>query len=101
MFQAAGLFACRLPLEDEGMLFFKSRYESEMDQIINKMEMNLSNNYKDNAQSDLRDLIEVYTEYKDKGLLKEKVASKYEDIIETYKVRLKGYAHKDQKPFWT
>ena len=81
--------------------FFKSRYETELDGIVNKMVMNLSNNYKDNAQSDLRDLIEVFTEYKEKGVLKDKTIAQYEDIIETYKVKLKGYAHKDQKPFWT
>ena len=98
---AAGLLSLPYVVGGEMMLFFKSRYEAEMDQIVNKMEMNLSNNYKDNAQSDLRDLIEVFTEYKDKGVLKEKAVAKYEDIIETYKVRLKGYAHKDQKPFWT
>ena len=80
---------------------FKSRYETELDGIVNKMVMNLSNNYKDNAQSDLRDLIEVFTEYKEKGVLKDKIIAQYEDIIETYKVKLKGYAHKDQKPFWT
>ena len=80
---------------------FKSRYENEMDRIVNKMVMNLSNNYKDNAQSDLKDLIETYEEFKAQGVLKEKTLKKYEDIIETYKERLKGYGHKDQKPYWT
>ena len=83
------------------MLFFKSRYETELDGIVNKMAMNLSNNYKDNAQSDLKDLTELVAEYKEKGLLKEKAVAKYEDIIATYGERMKGYAHKDQKPYWT
>ncbi len=60
----------------------------------------MSNNYKDNAQDNFRHLEETFKEYKSENRLKEKIASKYEKIIEEYRERLKGYTHKDQKPFW-
>ena len=37
------------------------------DGLIRKMEMNLSNNYKDNAQSDLKKLEETLAEMKGSG----------------------------------
>ncbi len=83
------------------MGLFKSRYETVLDGIVNKMDMNMSNNYKDNAQADLKDLMETFAEYKERGVLKEKAVKKYEDIIAGYETRLKGFTHKDQKPYWT
>ncbi len=83
------------------MGLFKSRYERELDAIIFKIDMNMSNNYKDNAQMDLQDLEETFKEFCDQGKLKEKTRQKYESILETYKIKLKGYTHKDQKPYWT
>ena len=83
-----------------GLLNFKSSAEKQLDGLIQKMEMNLSNNYKDNAQSDLKKLEETLAEMKAAGTLKEAVQAKYESIMETYRQRLKGYSHKDQKPYW-
>ncbi|MCR4641205.1 MAG: hypothetical protein K5697_04140 [Lachnospiraceae bacterium] len=83
-----------------GLFNFKSSAEKQLDGLIQKMEMNLSNNYKDNAQSDLKKLEETLAEMKATGTLKETVQAKYESIMETYRQRLKGYSHKDQKPYW-
>jgi len=83
------------------MGLFKSRYERELDAIIFKIDMNMSNNYKDNAQMDLQDLEGTFKELCDQGKLKEKTRQKYESILETYRIKLKGYTHKDQKPYWT
>ena len=47
------------------MGLFKSKAEKELDSIIQKIDMNMSNSYKDNAQE-----------------------------------KMKGYSHKDQKPYW-
>ncbi len=79
---------------------FKSSAEKQLDGLIQKMEMNLSNNYKDNAQSDLKKLEETLAEMKAAGTLKEAVQAKYESVMENYRQRLKGYSHKDQKPYW-
>ena len=83
-----------------GLFNFKSSAEKQLDGLIQKMEMNLSNNYKDNAQSDLKKLEETLAEMKAAGTLKEAVQAKYETIMENYRQRLKGYSHKDQKPYW-
>ena len=38
------------------MGLFKSKEEKELDNIIQRLEMDMSNNYKDNAQDDLKEL---------------------------------------------
>ena len=38
------------------MGLFKSKTEKELDAIIQRLNMNMSNNYKDNAQDDLKEL---------------------------------------------
>ena len=82
------------------MGLFKSKTEKELDSLIQRMEMNLSNNYKDNAQDNLKDF-EAALEYaNDKGSIKGSTLSKYEGILTTYREKLKGYSHKDQKPYW-
>ena len=83
------------------MGLFKSRAEKELDGIIQRLAMNMSNNYKDNAQSDLKELEAAFIALRDGGSLKEKVISKYESVIGSYREKMKGYSHKDQKPYWT
>lgn len=83
------------------MSFFKSKYQRQLDAIIGAIEMNMSNNYKDAAQMDLRKLEETFAEFVKEGNLKEKEIAFYEGVLATYKTKLKGYSHKDQKPYWT
>lgn len=35
------------------------------------------------------------------GILKPESMKKYETILSEYQSKLKGYTHKDQKPYWT
>ena len=83
------------------MGLFKSRYARELDTVISRIEMNMANNYKDNAQSDLKELEEAFAKYTEEGLLKPKEIPVYEARLKAYRERLKGYSHKDQKPYWT
>lgn len=83
------------------MCLFKSRYEMELDMIIDKINMNMSNNYKDNAQSDLRDFEKRFEELQEQGALKPKAVARYDSLLGIYREKLKGYTHKDQKPYWT
>ena len=80
---------------------FKNKYERKLDEILDEMNMNMSNNYKDNAQKNLEEFESALTRYVDAGYLKEKSRIKYEDMLTSLKERLKGYSHKDQKPYWT
>ena len=61
----------------------------------------MSNNYKDNAQKNLDEYESALERFSERGDLKEKSQKKYEDILISLKERLKGYSHKDQKPYWT
>ncbi len=85
----------------QDMVLFKSRYEKELDALMTKIDMNMSNNYKDNAQADFQELESRLTEMKEQGLLKEKSRVYYENRVSDYREKLKGYTHKDQKPYWT
>ncbi len=82
------------------MGLFKSKAEKELDAIIQRLEMNMSNNYKDNAQDDLKELEIKYNELLSLGKIKDKTLSRYQAILDGYKEKLKGYSHKDQKPYW-
>ncbi len=85
----------------QDMVLFKSRYEKELDALMTKIDMNMSNNYKDNTQADFQELESRLTEMKEQGLLKEKSRVYYENRVSDYREKLKGYTHKDQKPYWT
>ena len=82
------------------MGLFKSKSEKELDGIIQRLEMNMSNNYKDNAQDNLKELEAALNTMKSNGNLKAAIAAKYDNILSEYKNKMKGYSHKDQKPYW-
>lgn len=82
------------------MGLFKSKAEKELDSIIQRLEMDMANNYKDNAQDDLKELITAFDGMRSSGSMKPNVLSRYEAIIDGYKEKMKGYSHKDQKPYW-
>lgn len=83
------------------MFLFKSKAEKELDELIKRINMNMSNNYKDAAQSNLSDFEAKLKTLEESGKLSESVKNKYEKILADYKERMKGYTHKDQKPYWT
>ena len=83
------------------MGLFKSAKEKELDAIIQRIEVNMQNNYKDNAQDALRELEQTLTVMKNDSSMKSSVIEKYDGILEMYKAKMKGYTHKDQKPYWT
>ena len=85
----------------EKMGLFKSAKERELDTIIQRIEMNMSNNYKDSAQSAFKEMEAALTAMKNDGKTKPAVIEKYESILGIYREKLKGYTHKDQKPYWT
>jgi hypothetical protein len=80
---------------------FKNKYEKKLDEILMEMQMNMSNNYKDNAQKNLEEFESALTRFTEQGRIKDKSREKYENTLQSFKERLKGYTHKDQKPYWT
>ena len=82
------------------MGLFKSKYEKELDGLIAEIDMNMNNNYKDNAQAALRKFETALDEMSDKGQLNEKAINIYRKQLNVYKEKLKGYTHKDQLKNW-
>lgn len=82
------------------MGLFKSGNEKELERLTSRLEMDMANNYKDNAQADFCELEELYNQLKENSELKAKTCDKYERLIDIYKDKLKGYTHKEQKPEW-
>ena len=80
---------------------FKNKYEKKLDEILEEMQMNMSNNYKDNAQKNLEEFESALNRFTEAGHLKEKSQKNYSEMLTSFKERLKGYSHKDQKPYWT
>lgn len=82
-------------------LFFKSKEENRLDILLEKIKMNMQNNYKDAAHKSLGDYESQLEAYKTTGALKEKVIPHYQEMLDMYKQQLQGYSHNDQKPYWT
>ena len=81
--------------------FIKSMGKNkQLEAAIAKLQMNMSNNYKDAAQANYKDLMDLYAEFDSKGVLSDKQKSYYGEVIEDYSIKMKDYTHKDQKPYW-
>lgn len=72
----------------------------ELDDIISQIHMNLGNNYKDEAQRELKKLTGIFGEMKGKGELNEKQLQVYGQELTALTERMEGFTHKDQKPYW-
>ena len=83
------------------MGLFKSQTERELDAVILKLQSNVSNNYKDAAQENFKAFEEMFAKVQESGALKPKRMAYYRQILDTYRLRLKEFTHKDQKPYWT
>lgn len=79
----------------------KQKATKELDRVIAEIEMNMQNNYKDAAQAALREFDEKLCEIWESGCLSEAQKAAYTSKLDGYKVKLKSYSHKDQKPYWT
>lgn len=80
--------------------FKKAGAVKELDRIIAELNMNMQNNYKDAAQEALHELEQKLSEMTEENALSEKQKASYTSILDEYKVRLKSYSHKEQRPFW-
>lgn len=64
-----------------------------LDAIIQKIEMDASNNYKDAAQAGLRELEAA-------GKVSGRQKEYYEERLSAFQERMKNFTHKDQKATW-
>lgn len=85
--------------------FFKNKGKStgknkQLDEIVQSIQMNQSNNYKDAAQQGLKEFEKLFGELKSAGKLTEKQLAYYEEKLKAFKEEMKEFTHKDQKPYW-
>ncbi len=73
----------------------------QLDEKLQRIQMNFENNYKDAAQLNLREFEALLTELSEKGKLSEAQRNYYHDKLSEYNSRMKNFTHKDQKPTWT
>ena len=72
----------------------------ELETIVQEIDSNIANNYKDAAQEAFVLLEQKFQELSDKGRLKDKQIAEYQNKIAAYQETLRGFSHKDQKPYW-
>lgn len=72
----------------------------QLEEIIQRIQMNVENNYKDAAQLNLKELEETLEQLKKAGKLKDAQLAYYEDRLQDLRARMKNFTHKDQKPYW-
>ena len=67
----------------------------ELDQLLESLKMNSSNNYKDAAKTDYETLIARVEELKETGKIKGRAADHYDKEIEKWASAMKNYNHQN------
>lgn len=80
------------------MFGFGPKKNKELEDILLSLNANASNNYKDAAQSNYRELLQKFEELKNAGKLKGKQLAYYEGVLDQWAPQMKNYTHFDQKP---
>ena len=78
----------------------KAGKANSLDKIVQELEMNMSNNYKDAAQENFREFEQTLNHLEAAGKLSQAQISNYKRKLSLYKEKLKNYTHKDQKVTW-
>ena len=71
-----------------GFLFQKKK-DKELEDIVNQIKVDLSNNYKDNAIENIKKLQEKLAEKKEEGKVKN--PEEYEKLLEDFKQDVKNF----------
>lgn len=82
-------------------LFDRKKKNDALEAALNRVRVNMANNYKDAAQADFKAFTALFAELKENGKLSERQLSVYEPIKEDLTEKLNKYTHADQKTAWT
>ena len=82
------------------MFLFGQGKNKQLNELLNRIQMNFENNYKDAAQLNLKEYQEVLSELEGSGKIKGNSRQYYEDELRYYQEQMKKFTHKDQKPKW-
>ncbi|MDE7252237.1 MAG: hypothetical protein K2O32_04765 [Acetatifactor sp.] len=85
------------------MFLFGNRVKKnqELEELVAKINSNVSNNYKDAAQEYLKKYEARFQELSDEGSINERQRAYYDSLLADFREQMKGFYHKDQKPYWT
>lgn len=72
----------------------------QLDEKLERIQMNFENNYKDAAQLNLKEFESLLGAFLEEGKLSEKQKLHYERQLADCEARLQNFTHKDQKPTW-
>ncbi len=72
----------------------------QLDAIVQRIEMNVSNNYKDAAQLNLKEFETLFGALSESGKLNDSQKAYYSEKLSDFKQQMKNFTHKDQKPTW-
>lgn len=72
----------------------------QLDEIVQCIQMNFSNNYKDAAQLNLKEFENTLKQLEGENKLNDKQKAYYEEKLASFKEEMKNFTHKDQKPTW-
>lgn len=82
-------------------LFGGVKKNEELEHLMERIRNNVENNYKDAAQEYLVEYEEKLKELAQTGKLSQKQEEYYSSRLQDLKNNMKGFTHKDQKPYWT
>ncbi|MDE6712628.1 MAG: hypothetical protein K2K20_02725 [Lachnospiraceae bacterium] len=82
------------------ILLRKKGNNKQLNELLNRIQMNFENNYKDAAQMNLKEYEDALKELEECGKVKGSGRQYYEDKLNDYKEQMKKFTHKDQKPKW-
>lgn len=78
----------------------KANVTAQLDEKLERIQMNFENNYKDAAQLNLKEFETLFEEFSMAGKLSEKQKDYYEHRLGELQARMQNFTHKDQKPTW-
>ncbi len=83
-------------------MFFgrQAKAAKQLDEKLERIQMNFENNYKDAAQINLREFEVLYSRLSEEGGLSERRKEYYGRRLSDYQARMKNFTHKDQKATW-
>lgn len=79
---------------------FKSKKQTELQDLVDRTRNSMSNNYKDAAQDYFKKFCARYDEMINEGKLNNKQIEYYNNERKVMSDNLKEFTHKDQKPYW-
>lgn len=74
----------------------KIKTNKQLEEILVRLHMNASNNYKDAAQANLKEFENMLKELEGAGQLSEKQKKYYEEKLTAFQNEMKNFSHLDQ-----